>query len=131
MIFFEIDRLYSSQAVAVIRKLKMHMARYGIPGKVVSDQGPQFTSGEFRNFSTSYGIKHTMTSPYYHQANGMAEAAVKQAKRILKVAKTSGRDPHLALLDLRNTPQEGFSTKPAQRLMSRRTKTSCQFRKIC
>ncbi len=64
-----------------------------------------------------------MTSPYYHHANGMAEAAVKQAKRIRKEAKTSGRDPHLALLDLRNTPQEGFSTSPAQRLMSRRTKT--------
>ncbi len=36
--FFEIDRIYSTQAVAVIRNLKMHMARYGIPGKIVSSR---------------------------------------------------------------------------------------------
>ncbi|CAB4037995.1 Retrovirus-related Pol poly from transposon, partial [Paramuricea clavata] len=122
-IFFEIDRFYSTKAVSVIRKLMVHLARYGIPEELISDQGPQFTSGEFKNFCASYGMKHTMTSPHYHQANGMAENAVKQAKRVLKVAKMSGRDPHLALLDLRNTPQEGFSSSPAQRLMSRRTET--------
>ncbi|CAB4036480.1 Retrovirus-related Pol poly from transposon [Paramuricea clavata] len=101
-----LDRLYSTQAVSVIQKLKAHLARYSIPEKLISDQGPQFTSGEFKNFCASYGMKNTMTIPHYHQANGMAEAAVKQAKRVLKVAKISGRDPHLALLDLRNTPQE-------------------------
>ena len=121
--FFEIDRLYSTHTLPVIRKLKAHMARYGIPDEIVSDRGPQFTSGEFKEFISCYGIKHTMTSPYYHQANGKAEAAVKQAKRILKVARAAGQDPHMALLDLRNTPREGFNTSPAQRLMSRRTKT--------
>ena len=65
-----------------------------------------------------------MTSPLYHQANGM-EAAVKQAKRVVIVGEMSGQDPHLALLDLRNTPQERFSTSPAQRLMSRWTRPFC------
>ena len=63
-----------------------------------------------------------MSSPYY-QSSGKAEVAVKQAKRILKVAKATGQDPHLALLDLRNTPQEGFDTNLAQKLMSRTTRT--------
>jgi hypothetical protein len=58
--FFEIDRLYSTQAVSVIRKLKAHLARYGIPEELISDQGPQFTSGEFKNFCESYGMKHTV-----------------------------------------------------------------------
>ena len=102
--FFEIDRLYSTTTLSIIRKLKAQLARYGIPDEVISDQGPQFTSEEFKNFCILYEIKHSMSSPHYHQANGMAEAAVKQAKRILKVAKMSGRDPYLALLDLRNTP---------------------------
>ena len=88
----------------------------------MSDQGPQFISGEFQQFSSQYGISHTATSPYHHQANGKAEAAVKQAKRILKMSRASLRDPHLALLNLRNTPQAGHDTCPAQRLMSRRTK---------
>ena len=47
------------------------------------------------------------------------EAAVKSAKQLLR----KSNDIHLALLDHRNTPSQGTSTSPAQRLMSRRTKT--------
>lgn len=32
-------------------------------------------------------------------------------------------DPYLALLDHRNTPSQGLNTSPAQRLLSRRTRT--------
>ena len=103
--------------------MKAHVARYGIPYEVVSDQGPQFTSREFNKFVSGYGIRHVMGSPYHHQANGKVEAAVKQAKRILRVSKKTGGDPYLALLTVQNTPQEHFETSPAQRLMSRRTKT--------
>jgi len=39
-------------------------------------------------------------------------------------AAASKSDPYLALLAHRNTPQEGFSTSPAKRLLSRRTKTN-------
>ena len=38
-------------------------------------------------------------------------------------AKEDKKDPLLAILDWRNTPSEGFSTSPAQRLMGRRTRT--------
>ena len=47
--FFEIDRLYDLKVSTVIRKLKTHMARYGIPDEVVSDSGSQYTSREFKN----------------------------------------------------------------------------------
>ena len=36
---------------------------------------------------------------------------------------TGNEDPWLAVLAFRNTPTEGMATSPAQRLMSRRTKT--------
>lgn len=32
-------------------------------------------------------------------------------------------DPYLAILDFRNTPTEGYSTSPAQRMLNRRTRT--------
>lgn len=69
-----------------------------VSGKLLSlsDQGPQFTSREFKEFVSGYGIRHIMTSPYHHQANGKVEGAVKQAKRIL--SKKTGADPYLALL---------------------------------
>jgi hypothetical protein len=54
-----------------------------------------------------------MTSPHYHQANGMAEAAVKQAKRVLKVAKMSGRDPHLAFVGPQKCSSRRFQFKPS------------------
>ena len=41
----------------------------------------------------------------------------------MKKAKKVGSDVYLALLDYRNTPTQGLNTSPAQRLMSRRTKT--------
>jgi transposase InsO family protein len=121
--FWEIDRIDSLNTITVIRKLKSHFARYGIPDIVISDNGPQFTSKEFQEFAASWEFKHTTTSPYHSRANGKAESAVKTAKRLIQKAKLSKQDIHLALLDHRNTPTQGFSTSPAQRLMSRITRT--------
>ena len=41
--FFEIDYLSSTTSNTVIKKLKSHCARYGIPDEVVSDNGPGST----------------------------------------------------------------------------------------
>ena len=57
-------------------------------------------------------------------SNGKAESAVKQAKKILRMARASGNDFYLALLNVRNTPQEGHNTSLAQRMMSRGTRTT-------
>ena len=48
--FIEVDRLYSTSSNAIIHKLKAHMARHGIPERLVSDNGPQYSSEEFRTF---------------------------------------------------------------------------------
>ena len=69
-----------------------------------------------------------MSSPHHHQSNGKAESAVKIAKKILTRSEESGEDYLLALLEWRNTPSEGFDTSPAQRLMSRRTRTPLTLR---
>ncbi len=41
----------------------------------------------------------------------------------MQKAKISGQDPYLAILDHRNTPSQGLNASPAQRLLSRRTRT--------
>ena len=83
--------------------------RYGIPDEIVSS--------EFQQFSKDYGFQHTCTSPHHHQANGKTESTVKQAKKTMPKAKTSGNDPQMALLDVRNTPIEGYGASPAQLIM--------------
>ena len=42
---------------------------------------------------------------------------------MLKECKKSNCDPNLALLEIRNTPTQGVGTNPAQRMLSRRTKS--------
>ena len=60
---------------------------------------------------------------HYAKANGKAESSVKTVKQLFKKAERDGKDPWLVLLDYRNIPTEGLRTSPAQRLMSRRTRT--------
>ena len=121
--FWEIDRLYNTKSSTVIKKLKAHLARYGIPKQLVTDNGPQFVSDEFRKFIEGWGIEHTTTSPHHSQANGKCEAAVKVAKRMLRKTTKSGEDQYLALLNVRNVPTQGVDSSPAQRLLGRRTRT--------
>lgn len=122
--YWEVDRLESSTtSKAVIYKLKQHFARHGIPNTVFSDNGPQFDSDEFRRFARDWEFNHLTSSPGHSQSNGMAESAVKTVKRLIKKANKDGTDPWLAILDHRNTPSEGMKSSPAQRLMSRRTRT--------
>ena len=88
--FRQIDRPDNTKSSTVIRKLKAHLARYGIPRQLVSDNGPQFVSKEFSNFTEIWGIEHTTTSPHYNKANGKVESAVKFAKHMLRKTAKSG-----------------------------------------
>ncbi|XP_022806614.1 uncharacterized protein K02A2.6-like [Stylophora pistillata] len=119
--FFELDILTSTTARSVIDKLKPHLARYGLPDRLTTDNGPQFDCAEFQKFAAEYQFEHVKTSPRYPQSNGKAENSVKTAKNILRKAADASHDPHLSLLDFRNTPSEGMESTPAQRLFARRS----------
>ena len=121
--FIEVDRLTNLTTEEVIVKLKHHFARYGIPDTLLSDNGTQYTSAKFRQFSKDWNFFHQTSSPGNSQSNGAAEAAVKVAKRMMRRCQALKEDPYIGLLNLRNTPTEGLSTSPAQRLMGRRTRT--------
>ena len=85
-----------------------------------TDNGPQFVSREYSRFSEEYEFKHTRSSPYYPKGNGKAEAAVKITESMLKKAP----DFHNAMLLYRNTPPQGHTYLPAQRMFLRCTKTT-------
>ena len=78
-----------------------------------TDNGSQFASKEYEDFATQYGFKHTTSSPYHPKGNGRAEAAVKVAKTTLK----KSTDLQSALLNYRNTPPQGLTYSPAQRML--------------
>ena len=121
--FIEVDHLSSTSSQAVIKKLKTHFSRYGIPDKVVSDNGPQFACHDFKAFSKRWEFDHLTSSPYHPKGNGKAESAVKTAKRLLKKCRDAGQSFEMALLDHHNTPTPATGLSPVQLMMSRRTKT--------
>ena len=121
--FWEVDKLPSSSTKAVVSKLKSHFARYGCPDRLVSDNGPQFSSAEFQKFAKDWDVEHHPSSPFNSKGNGKAESAVKKAKDLMRKARDAETDPHLAFLEYRNTPTQGMGSSPVQRFMNRRTRT--------
>lgn len=49
------------------------VTKHGLPSKIVSDNGPQFISKTFSDFTNKLGIKHSRTVDYHPQANGIDE----------------------------------------------------------
>ena len=82
--YIELVYLADTITHTVTAKLKCIFARFGIPDLLVSDNGPQFSSKEFRQFADLLGFTHQTSSPYYPQANGQSERAVQVAKTILR-----------------------------------------------
>ena len=110
----EITKLDRTTTAEVIRRMKSIFARHGIPEVVVSDNGPQYSTQAFREFTKDYQFRHETSSPYYPQGNGEAERAVKTVKGLLN----KSDDPYKALLAYRTTPtRTGFS--PFKLLMGR------------
>ena len=71
--------------VIPLKMVKEHIVyRFGIPQTITTDQGTMFTSEEFRDFAASMGIKLLNSSPYYAQANGLAEASNQIMIKLIK-----------------------------------------------
>ena len=67
-----------------IETLRSVFATHGLPQMLVTDNGPAFTSNEFRKFTQKNGIKHVTSAPYHPSSNGQAERAVQTVKQGLK-----------------------------------------------
>ena len=68
------------KAVTLIDALRTSFAAHGLPYTIVRDNGPSFTSKEFKNFIHKNGIKYVTTAPYHPSSNGTAERAVQTFK---------------------------------------------------
>ena len=55
----------------------------GVPVRIRTDGGPQFTSSKFQQFLKKWGVTSTINIPHYPQSNGHAEAAVKVMKHLV------------------------------------------------
>ena len=60
------------------------VCRYGVPYKLISDNGKQFDSNEMMNFCENLGIKKGFSAVCHPQSNGQTEAVNKIIKHTLK-----------------------------------------------
>ncbi|KAJ8030205.1 hypothetical protein HOLleu_26545 [Holothuria leucospilota] len=116
--WFEIEKLGDTSSKGVIKSLKKTFSTHGIPDLVVSDNGPQYSSAEFRDFAKLWKFSHITSSPKFPQSNGEAERAVKTAKALLN----KNDDPYLALLSYRTSPLLNGKS-PSELLMNRKLAT--------
>uniref|UniRef100_A0A2N9HV07 RNA-directed DNA polymerase n=1 Tax=Fagus sylvatica TaxID=28930 RepID=A0A2N9HV07_FAGSY len=92
--------LRKATGAAVANFIREHIiTRFGIPYKLVTDNGTPFINKDVREMLEHYRVKHRRSTPYYPQGNGQAEATNRMLLRILsKMVFDYGNDwkAHLA-----------------------------------
>ena len=118
----EVIELASLSSPAIILHLQSVFARWGIPETLRSDNGPQFSSQDFRQFAITFGFSHTTSSPHFPRSNGAAERCVQTVKAMLKKA-ISKQELYASLLAYRSTPLPWCGVSPAELLLGRCLRT--------
>ena len=89
-----VRKLPSSTSSAVIKELGMIFSEFGNPLVFRSDNGPCYSSQEFKFFIQNWLVEHRTSSPHYPQSNGLAESMVlndRISKQRELIAKKEGK----------------------------------------
>ncbi|XP_063635188.1 uncharacterized protein K02A2.6-like [Cydia splendana] len=121
--FIEIAKLQSLQSENVISELKYIFRRHGIPKIIMSDNGPEFSSNLFKEFSLNWKFHHITSSPGYAQSNGQVERSIQTMKNIIKKTNFEGSDLDIALLEYACTPISNNLPSPAELLYNRKLRS--------
>src|ERR1043165_5766161 len=70
------------------------ICRYGIPEKIITDNGSNLNNKMMKELCDSFKIKHHNSSPYRPKMNGAVEAANKNIKRIVQKMVITYKDWH-------------------------------------
>ena len=123
----EVVTMKSTTAEKTIEVMRALIAHHGIPEQVVSDNGPQFTSDEFKQFMERNRIKHILSAPYHPASNGLAERFIQTLKRALKASDKSKRSIHQRLAEFlfeyRATQHSTTGVSPAELFLKRKLRT--------
>eukprot|EP00731_Ephydatia_muelleri_P035695 Em0149g1a len=118
----EVFQLNEATSGTTITAFMTTFSRFGLPEIIVTDNGSQFTSDQFKTFCDENGIRHVRVAPYHLSSNGEAERFVKTFKHAFS-AMGNEKDPvrrlQQFLFSYRNTPHSTTGVSPAELLVGR------------
>ncbi|KAA3676508.1 uncharacterized protein DEA37_0007238 [Paragonimus westermani] len=124
----EIVPLHSATSSTTIAALRRIFSQHDFPEILVSDNGSQFSSTQFRDFCSRSNFQHVSTPPYHPQSNGQVERFVDTLKRALLISReeeTMDEFLQTFLLVYRSTPNPAApdGCSPSEVLMGRKLRT--------
>ena len=69
---------------STIKFIKGLVSHFGVPNRIITDNGSQFTSGLFKSYCASLGTQICYTSVAYPRSNGQAERTNAEVLKGLK-----------------------------------------------
>ena len=122
--WIDVKELKNITADSTISAMREYISTWGIPLRLITDNGPTFCSNQFNTFCTQLGIQHTSTAPYHPASNGAAENAVRTFKNKFKILLKEGYAKHEALCKFlfyyRATPHCTTGVSPAELQIGRK-----------
>ena len=122
--WFEVAPLQSVTSELVLDAfVTTWVARYGVPAKITTDRGAQFTAGLWTTWCQQQNVRHITTTAFHPQANGMIERFHRQLKDALRARETGDAwYPHLpwVLLGLRAAPKDECGVSTAEATLGQR-----------
>jgi len=111
--------------------LRSQFATWGLPEKLISDNGPPFQSKEFATFLKHNGVVHKPAPSRHPRSNGQAERTVLSVKsglleQLVDNSTTSRSLQHTVnawLFHYRNTPHSTTKLSPAELFLRRKPRT--------
>lgn len=120
----DIYKTRGTSTADAIKGLRQSMAVFGLPVTIVSDNGPCFTSSEFKDFMQRSGVRHVTTAVYKPSTNGLAERMVRTFKNALKKSTESvNQTIDRFLFNYRVTPHATTGVSPAELMFGRKLRT--------
>lgn len=128
--WLEVAKMTSTSAASTIAVLQQLFARYGLPLEVVSDNGHQYISEEFKTLLKSLGVLQTLVPTYHPQSNGQAERTIQTFKHSLSKMQLDFNDNSSVtakvkrfLLRYRSSPHSTTGSSPAELFLGRPIRT--------
>jgi transposase InsO family protein len=120
--YLDITPMKEATTENTIQALRKLFSYFGLPEHIVTDNGSQYTSAEFKKFLEKNDILHTTTAPGHPATNGLAERYVGHFKSSMKKMGKSSDSLQVKLdrflLTYRVTPNASGKS-PAEMLLNK------------